>query len=107
MTRAKDRLFLTHASRRATWGPAGRAVRPVALPPRDPAGARWQGPRSRGRRETDDRLPTVDLDLVCRRPGATAGSAPPSGRWRGALPRLGERPPGRAGARAQPLPAER
>ena len=58
ITRAKRRLYLSHAWRRATWG-MGQASRPVAVPARDPG--RADG-RAAARRARDDR--DLDLDLV-------------------------------------------
>ena len=60
MTRAKRRLYLSHAWRRATWG-MGQASGPVAVPARDPG-------RAHGRSATRARCSTIgtglDLDLV-------------------------------------------
>ena len=113
ITRAKRRLYLSHAWRRATWG-MGQAVRPVPVPPGDPGRA---DDRPAARRPATNRTAT-SISTSCsgragraasgRRPGAAA--ARPSGRGAaGPAPRPTGRDrsdpsarPGRADARRSP-----
>ena len=61
ITRAKRRLYLSHAWRRATWG-MGRMSRAVAVPARDPGRADGRPAAAAGRRRAT--TSGHDLDLV-------------------------------------------
>ena len=98
ITRAKRRLFLSHAWRRATWG-MGQAVGPVAVPARDPGRADGRaGPERRRRGADDGRRPrprprvrgAPDDAASGRRSGAAAGPAYRQGSGRPGAPPPGE-----------------
>ena len=90
ITRAKRRLYLSHAWRRATWG-MGQAVGPVAVPARDPgradgrAAARW--------RATSATSTSTSSSAPAGRAGSTRRSGP-------AGPRAYRQGSGRPGAPA-------
>ena len=97
ITRAKRRLYLSHAWRRATWG-MGQAVGPVAVPARDPGRADDRA-AARRRRTTATSTSTSSSGR-----GGRAGSARRSaGGGRGAF-RQGSGRPG-APARRRAVPA--
>ena len=99
ITRAKRRLFLSHAWRRATWGGGGHE-HPVAVPAGDPAGADGRTAAGPGRRG-HGRGPRPGR-RVPRARVAVRGGGP--GRWR-RLP-AGERAAGSpAGGRDVPADA--
>ena len=118
ITRAKRRLYLSHAWRRATWG-MGQASRAVAVPAGDPGradgrarscGRRRDGPRPRPRPRRSApggrrRFGTPIGGAAGRRPrtgrGAAGPARPPAGRGRS-----GRRATSRPSARRTP-PARR
>ena len=67
ITRAKERLFLSHAAPRGTWGP-GRPRDAVALPVRDPGGADG-GPAAGGDGRGPRRRPAPAGGADWRNPG--------------------------------------
>ncbi|MGZ6267915.1 MAG: ATP-dependent helicase, partial [Candidatus Limnocylindrales bacterium] len=96
MTRAKRRLFLSHAARRATWGSGGLSV-PSRFLFEIPA-ALMSGPRLGRADEFDDDIGQVDPDLVFGRrvssrfgtPTRTGGGAWRAGSGQPGAPRAGE-----------------
>jgi DNA helicase-2/ATP-dependent DNA helicase PcrA len=96
ITRAKRRLFLSHAARRATWGSGGLSV-PSRFLFEIPA-ALMTGPRLGHADDFDDDVGQVDPDLVFgRRLGSRFGTPirPGGGTWRAGsgqpgAPRAGE-----------------
>ena len=105
ITRAKRRLFLSHAWRRATWG-MGQAVRAVAVPDGDPG--RADGRAAARRRRTS----ATSTSTSCSGRGGRAGSgrrrAGPGRRTgRGAAGRARPRPARRSGRRATSPPSAR
>jgi DNA helicase-2/ATP-dependent DNA helicase PcrA len=109
ITRAKRRLFLSHAARRATWGQGGLSV-PSRFLFEIPAEL-MTGPRLERTGELDDDFGSVDPDLVFGRrmgsrfgtPIRTGGGAYRTGSGRPGAPRAGEgfRPSRDLGARRQ------
>jgi DNA helicase II / ATP-dependent DNA helicase PcrA len=109
ITRAKRRLFLSHAARRATWGQGGLSV-PSRFLFEIPA-ALMTGPRLERGDVIDDDIGQVDPDLVFGRrlssrfgtPIRTGGGAYRSGSGQPGAPRAGEsfRPTRDLGARRQ------
>ena len=95
ITRAKRRLYLSHAWRRATWG-MGQRVGPVAVPARDPGRADGR-PAAAATTPTTAR-PARPRPRLRRAPAEPVRDADPDGRRR--LP-AGQRPAGRAGRRAR------
>ncbi len=97
ITRAKRRLFLSHAARRATWGSGGLSV-PSRFLFEIPA-ALMTGPRLDRSDDFDDDVGQVDPDLVFGRrlgsrfgtPIRTGGGAYKSGSGPAGAPRDGER----------------
>ena len=103
ITRAKRRLFLSHAWRRATWG-MGQAVRAVAVPARDPGRADGRaGPERRGRAGAAD-----DRARPGPRPRSGRGGRRASGRpvGRQAAPPTGRGAAGPAPAAGRAVPAD-
>jgi DNA helicase II / ATP-dependent DNA helicase PcrA len=109
ITRAKRRLFLSHAARRATWGQGG-----LSVPSRflfEITAALMTGPRLTPAEDFDDDVGNVDPDLVFgRRPGSrfgtpirTGGGAFRTGSGQPGAPRPGEsfRPSRDLGARRE------
>jgi DNA helicase-2/ATP-dependent DNA helicase PcrA len=96
ITRAKRRLFLSHAARRATWGQGGLSV-PSRFLFEIPAGL-MTGPRLENTDEFEDEFDRVDPDMVFGRartsrfgtPIRTGGGAWRSGSGRPGAPRAGE-----------------
>jgi DNA helicase-2/ATP-dependent DNA helicase PcrA len=109
ITRAKQRLFLSHAARRATWGSGGLSV-PSRFLFEIPA-ALMAGPRLDRAGDFDDDVGPVDPDLVFGRrlssrfgtPIRTGGGAWRAGSGRPGAPRAGEafRPTRDLGARRE------
>ncbi len=109
ITRAKRRLFLSHAARRATWGSGGLSV-PSRFLFEIPA-ALMSGPRLDPAGEFDDDVGHVDPDLVFGRrlssrfgtPTRTGGGAWRAGSGQPGAPRAGEgfRPTRDLGARRE------
>jgi DNA helicase-2/ATP-dependent DNA helicase PcrA len=109
ITRAKRRLFLSHAARRATWGSGGLSV-PSRFLFEIPA-ALMSGPRLDPAGEFDDDVGHVDPDLVFGRrlssrfgtPIRTGGGAWRTGSGQPGAPRAGEgfRPTRDLGARRE------
>jgi DNA helicase-2/ATP-dependent DNA helicase PcrA len=109
ITRAKRRLFLSHAARRATWGSGGLSV-PSRFLFEIPA-ALMSGPRLDPAGEFDDDVGHVDPDLVFGRrlnsrfgtPIRTGGGAWRAGSGQPGAPRAGEgfRPTRDLGARRE------
>jgi len=109
ITRAKRRLFLSHAARRATWGQGGLSV-PSRFLFEIPA-ALMSGPRLERADEFDDDFGSVDPDLVFGRrlgsrfgtPIRSGGGAWRSGSGQPGAPRAGEefRPSRDLGARRE------
>jgi hypothetical protein len=107
ITRAKRRLFLSHAARRATWGQGGLSV-PSRFLFEIPA-ALMSGPNLQRADEFDDDMGNVDPDLVFGRrmgsrfntPIRAGGSAWRAGSGQPGAPRAGEqfRPTRDLGAR--------
>jgi DNA helicase-2/ATP-dependent DNA helicase PcrA len=107
ITRAKRRLFLSHAARRATWGSGGLSV-PSRFLFEIPA-ALMTGPRLERADDFDDDVGQVDPDLVFGRrlgsrfgtPIRSGGGAWRAGSGRPGAPRAGEgfRPTRDLGAR--------
>jgi DNA helicase-2/ATP-dependent DNA helicase PcrA len=90
ITRAKERLFLSHASRRATWGPAGGPAMPSRFLFEIPADL-MEGPRL-----LPGAADPYDLDLAfgarrSSRLGTRAGGAWRAGSGRPGAPAPGER----------------
>ena len=96
LTRARHRLYLTHAAQRATWGRGGFSL-PQPLPDGDPRGAdAWTAPRGPGRgrrpaaRRRAGRLPGVILGgrtrgaraFGGRAAAGSVGAAAPAAGWR-------------------------
>jgi DNA helicase-2/ATP-dependent DNA helicase PcrA len=109
ITRAKRRLFLSHAARRATWGQGGLSV-PSRFLFEIPAEL-MTGPRLNRTDDFDDDLGQVDPDLVFGRrmgsrfgtPIRAGGGAYRSGSGQAGAPRAGEsfRPTRDLGARRE------
>jgi DNA helicase-2/ATP-dependent DNA helicase PcrA len=109
ITRAKRRLFLSHAARRATWGQGGLSV-PSRFLFEIPA-ALMTGPRLNRADDFDDDVSQVDPDLVFGRrlssrfgtPIRSGGGAYRSGSGQAGAPRAGEqfRPTRDLGARRE------
>ena len=109
ITRAKRRLFLSHAARRATWGQGGLSV-PSRFLYEIPA-ALMTGPHLDRMDDFDDDVGQVDPDLVFGRrlgsrfgtPIRAGGGAYRSGSGRAGAPRTGEsfRPTRDLGARRE------
>ncbi len=109
ITRAKRRLFLSHAARRATWGQGGLSV-PSRFLFEIPA-ALMTGPNLQRADEFDDDIGNVDPDLVFGRrlgsrfgtPMRTGGGAWRAGSGQPGGPKAGEtfRPTRDLGARRQ------
>ncbi len=109
ITRAKRRLFLSHAARRATWGQGGLSV-PSRFLYEIPA-ALMTGPHLDRMDDFDDDVGQVDPDLVFGRrlgsrfgtPIRAGGGAYRSGSGRAGAPRAGEsfRPTRDLGARRE------
>jgi DNA helicase-2/ATP-dependent DNA helicase PcrA len=109
ITRAKRRLFLSHAARRATWGQGGLSV-PSRFLFEIPA-TLMTGPRLNRADDFDDDVGQVDPDLVFGRrlgsrfgtPIRTGGGAYRSGSGQPGAPRAGEsfRPTRDLGARRE------
>ena len=98
ITRAKRRLFLSHAWRRATWG-MGQVVGAVAVPARDPCRADGRaGPERGGREASTDAGLDLDLDLAFGARRTTRFGTPVRAAPGRRVP-AGERPAGRADAR--------
>ena len=100
ITRAKRRLFLSHAARRATWGSGGLSV-PSRFLFEIPA-ALMSGPRLGRAAEFDDDVGQVDPDLVFGRRLNSRFGTPT--RWGGGAWRAGSGQPGapRAGEGFRP-----
>jgi DNA helicase-2/ATP-dependent DNA helicase PcrA len=76
ITRAKERLFLSHASRRASWGPAGGPAMPSRFLFEIPADL-MEGPRL-----LPGAADPYDLDLAFGARRSSRLSARPGGAWR-------------------------
>ena len=88
ITRAKERLFLSHASRRATWGPAGGPAIPSRFLFEIPADL-VEGPRL-----LPGAVDPYDLDLAFGARRSSRLGARPGGAWREGSGRPGAPAPG-------------
>ncbi len=88
ITRAKERLFLSHASRRATWGPAGGPAMPSRFLYEIPADL-MEGPRL-----LPGAADSYDLDLAFGARRSSRLGMRPGGAWRAGSGRPGAPGPG-------------
>jgi DNA helicase-2/ATP-dependent DNA helicase PcrA len=101
ITRAKERLFLSHASRRATWGPAGGPAMPSRFLFEIPADL-VEGPRL-----LPGAADPYDLELAFGARRSSRLGARPGGAWRAGSGRPGAPAPGEAFRPSRDLAARR